>query len=155
MKHPSISASRPGWVLLSLLWLGFSAVGAPAADWQFETQLIWGTNDPTSPDPSHKPVDAEVRKKLADLPLKWTNYFEVQRKQFSVVKGESTKVELGVKCAVEVKILEGKKVEVTWFGRNGEEVGKQTQPLRKGEYVVLGGNAPNATVWLVTLKRID
>ena len=154
MKHQSISASRPGWILICLFLLGFAAPGALAADWEFETQLIWGTNDPASPDPNHKPVDAEVRKKLGELPLKWTHYFEIKREQCSVAKGESTKTSLGGKCALECNIVENKKVEVTWFGKNGEEVGKQTQPLRKGEYVVLGGNAPNATVWLVTLKRV-
>jgi hypothetical protein len=155
MKHQSVAPFRPGWVLIFLLLVGFSPLCARAADWQFETQLIWGTNDPTSPDPKHKPVDEEVRKKLADLPLKWSNYFEVKRKQFAVPKGEATKVGLGGKCAIEVKLVEGKKVEVVWFGKSGEVVGRQTQPLRKGEYLVLGGNAPNATVWLVTLKRTE
>lgn len=155
MKYQRMSASRGGRVLIFLLLLGFSPWCAQAADWKFETQLIWGTNDPTSPDPKHKPVDEEVRKKLAELPLRWTNYFEVKRKECSVPKGEATKVGLGGKCDLEIKIVEGKKVEVVWFGKNGEVVGKQTQPLRKGEYLVLGGNAPNATVWLVTLKRTE
>jgi hypothetical protein len=34
-------------------------------------------------------------------------------------------------------------------------VGKQTQPLAKGEMLVLGGNAPNATSWLLILKRLE
>jgi hypothetical protein len=32
---------------------------------------------------------------------------------------------------------------------------KRTQALPKGEILVLGGNAPNASAWLVILKRID
>jgi hypothetical protein len=32
---------------------------------------------------------------------------------------------------------------------------KRTQPLGKGEMIVLGGNAPNSTCWLLTLKRLE
>jgi len=45
-------------------------------------------------------------------------------------------------------------VEVSLIGK-GKEVVKRTQALPKGEILVLGGNAPNATAWLVILKRTD
>jgi len=32
---------------------------------------------------------------------------------------------------------------------------KRKQSLPKGEMLVLGGNAPNSTAWLVALKRIE
>jgi len=32
---------------------------------------------------------------------------------------------------------------------------KRTQALPKGEILVLGGNAPNATAWLIILNRIE
>ena len=50
---------------------------------------------------------------------------------------------------------EGKKVEVVWYNKKGDLVGKQSQPLGKGEMIVLGGNAPNSTCWLLTLKRLE
>ena len=125
-----------------------------AADLKLEAQIVWGANDEKSPDPTHKPVEEDVRKKLADLPLKWSHYFEVSRQRFAVARGATTKTALG-KCAVEVKSLEGRKVEVVWFGKKGEVVGRQTQPLARGEMLVLGGNAPNATSWLLILKRLE
>jgi len=121
-----------------------------------EAQLVWGTNDKKAPNSRVKPVEEEVRQELAKFPLRWTNYFEINRKQFSVVHGKSGKTSLSDKCSVEVKSLEGKKVEVVWYNKKkGELVGRQTQPLGKGEMIVLGGNAPNSTCWLITLKRLE
>ena len=137
-------------VLCSLL----AATVTLAGDSKFEAQLIWGTNDAKSPDPKHKPVETEVQKKLSDLPLKWKNYFEVNRRTLEVPQGGTSKAVLSEKCTVEVKELDGKKVEVSLVGK-GEPVLKRTQPLPKGEILVLGGNAPNATAWLVTLKRTE
>jgi hypothetical protein len=53
-----------------------------------------------------------------------------------------------------VKKLAGSEVEVSLMGK-GKEVVKRKQSLPKGEMLVLGGNAPNSTAWLVLLKRIE
>ncbi len=142
--------SRGALVCLSLLL----ATVALAGEAKFEALLIWATNDSKSPDPKHKPVEADIEKKLAELPLKWKHYFEVNRKTFEVARNSSDKVTLSEKCSLEVKDMDGKKVEVSLVGK-GEQVLKRTQPLPKGEILVLGGNAPNATAWLVTLKRTE
>jgi hypothetical protein len=146
---------RCGVALFSSFLVVSSAAGAGTGDMKLEAQLVWGTNDKKSPNPDVKPVEADVQKKLAELPLRWTNYFEINRKQFDVPGGKFGKTSLSEKCAVEVKSLGGKKVEVVWLGKKGEVVGKQSQPLTKGEMLVLGGNAPNSTCWLVTLKRLE
>ncbi len=139
------------WMLLSV-WLAGLGASSSGADIQLEAQLIWGTNEATSPDASHKPVGPTVRKKLGELPLKWANYFEVKRVQFAVSSTSSHKETLSDKCEIEVKNLGGDKVEVTLYGK-GQAVLQRSQPLPKGEILVLGGNAPNATAWFVTLKR--
>ncbi len=64
------------------------------------------------------------------------------------------KVPLSEKCAIEVKNLGQSSVELTLFGK-GAQVLKRTQALPKGETLVLAGNAPNATAWLVVLKRLE
>lgn len=146
-----------GLLVLVLPLLVLSSYGLRAAgssELKYEAQLIWATNDKKSPDPKHKPVEPEVKKKLGELPLKWENYFEVNRKQFTVAKSGNTRLPMSEKCSIEVKQLEGDKVEVSLFGK-GEAVLKRTQALPKGELLVLGGNAPNETAWLVTLKRIE
>ena len=135
------------------MWiLGFAQVPARAADMKLEAQLLWGTDDAKSPNPKHKPIDADLKKKLKDLPLKWSNYFEETRKSFDVPQGQSRRIILSDLCEIEVKNLDGNKVEVTHFGR-GQKVATRTQALPKGEMLVLGGNAPGATAWLVVLRQ--
>ena len=125
-----------------------------AAPVKLQVQLIWGTSDNHSPDPTHKPVEREVKMKLKDLPLKWDHYFEVNRKDFEVTASGASKVPLSEKCALEVKSLGGSKLEIVLFGK-GKETLRRTQTLAKGEMLVLGGNAPNATAWLIVLKRTE
>jgi len=57
-------------------------------------------------------------------------------------------------CSLQVKNLGGQKVEVTLIGK-GKEAGKITQALPKGELLVVGGNAENATAWFVVLKQAE
>lgn len=125
-----------------------------AAEMKLEAQLVWASNETKSPNPKHKPVDADVRQKLASLPLKWSNFFEENRKTIHVAEGVTQQVELSGKSVVEVKHLQADKVQVTLFG-NGKEVWKGVQPLPKNEILVLGGNAPGNSAWLVTLKRVE
>lgn len=145
---------------LLLGWLGviaFIIAGQSrlqAGTLKLQVQLIWGTGDDHSPDPKHKPLEADVKAKLKDLPLKWSNYFEVNRKDFEVQASAATKVPLSEKCELEVKSVGGSKLEVALFGK-GKETLRRTQTLEKGEMLVLGGNAPNSTAWLVVLKRIE
>ena len=132
----------------------FASMTAYAADMKVEAQLIWASNLASSPNPRHRPVEADVQKKLASLPLKWSHFFEENRKTLVLPEGETQKAMLSDKSAVEVKNLPGEKVQVILFG-NGKEVWKGVQPLPKREILVLGGNAPGDSAWLVTLKRAE
>jgi hypothetical protein len=146
-----VRSFRPAAVLLLFALL---VSVATAADLKLEAQLVWATNEPKSPNPKHKPVEADVRKKLDSLPLKWSHYFEVNRKQFAVAPDRSQWVDLSDKCAVEVKNLNRNKVEVSLFG-NGKAVWRGIQSLPRNEILVLGGNAPDDSAWLVTVKRLE
>jgi hypothetical protein len=119
-----------------------------------EAHLVWGTNDKQSPDPNHKPVNAEVKKALLDLPLKWENYFEVNKLTVEVPAMGSQKVAMSKKCEIEIHDLGKSRIEVLHFG-NGKQDLKRTQAFGKGETFVIGGNAPNATSWFVVLKRLN
>ena len=146
---------RFGWLPLVLLLAGLAEVRGQAAEGSFEAQLIWASNDKNSPNPKHKEVDAETRQRLGKLPLKWANYFEVNRKAFDVTAGGTNRIVMSEKSAIEVKLLDARRVEVLLFGKKGDICTKQTQPLPKGEILVFGGESPNATAWLVTLKRTN
>lgn len=139
--------------LALVLLLAWGGVSAQNADLKFTAILVWGTNDSRSPNPKHKPVEAEIKKKLKGLPLKWTNYFEVARTNMAVPLKGSQKVELG-RCELEVKDLGNPNLEIAQYGR-GKPVVRQIQTLPRGEILVLGGNAPNNTAWLVMLKRTE
>ena len=67
---------------------------------KFEVILVWGTNDKQSPDPNHKPVDADIDKELKKL-FKWANYFEVNRKQFELPSTGVTNVPVSLGMPVE------------------------------------------------------
>jgi hypothetical protein len=133
----------------------FMSVFAQAADSpiKVEVQLIWGTNDSKSPNPRHKPVEPAVLKKLKELPLKWNYFFEENRKLIEVGAKEAKKEFLSDKCALEVANM-GDEVQVSLIGK-GEPVVRRRQALPKGETLVLGGNAPNATAWLIVVKRLN
>lgn len=128
--------------------------GAPAKDFKFEAQLVWATTATNSPNPEHKPVEEEVQKKLNELPLKWKHYFEVKSENLRVSKNETREAKLSKTCRILVKDIDGKNFEFALIGKD-EPVLKRTQKLPKGEMLVLGGNAPDATGWLVVLKRIE
>jgi hypothetical protein len=144
-----------------LVWSAAAAVlfagagpSARAADLKFEAHLVWGTDDSKPPaGKDYKPVDPEIRKKLSELPLKWKNWFEVNKKAFSVPP-TGTNVPISDKCELILKIPGGSNVEVALIGK-GKEVGRHKQPIAKGELLVLGGPAPNDTGWLVVLKRTE
>jgi hypothetical protein len=145
------------WVSrLTVICVLLSALGTRvlAAEMKLEAQLIWGTNDEKSPDPSHKPLQGRVLEKLERLPLKWKHYFEVARKEFSVKPTESKRVAMSKDCEIEVRNPEKTTLEVRLFGKN-EEVGRITQPLPKEKLLVIGGNAENFTGWLVVLRQVD
>jgi hypothetical protein len=154
MRQKTIStALLVGWVVGFAFLIGGGS-RLQAATVKLQVQLLWGTNDDRSPDPKHKPVEPDVREKLKELPLKWSHYFEVNRNDFELPPSAAIRVPLSEKCEVEVRSMGGSKVEVVLYGK-GKETLRRTQALPKGEMLLLGGNAPNATAWLVVLKRIE
>jgi hypothetical protein len=158
MRLNVTSACRLAWFSVAMAGLALippsGGVAAAEANLKLEALLIWGTNDTSSPDPKHTPPTPEVRKKLQELPFKWTSYFVVNRKVLEVPSRGSAKVSLSDKCAIQVKHLGNTTVEVSLYGKR-EHVLKRTQALPKGETLVLGGNAPNSTSWFVVLMQAD
>ena len=155
MRTKLTPANRLVWFPTLLVLLACVAVDAQAADAKFQVFLLWGTDDSKPPEgKAYKPVQPEIRQKLKDLPLKWANWFEVNRVDFAVQQGVTKEVPISAKCQVNVKKLADSELEVCLVGK-GKEVVKRKQSLPKGEMLVLGGNAPNSTAWLVLLKRIE
>ena len=143
--------------VLSALALVFGcglAAAVAAEELKLEATLVWGTNEAQSPDPKHKPVCAEVEKKLNTLPLRWQHYFEVKRQKFVVPDAGTQKVNMSKDCQIVVKNLGKGGVEMNVIGK-GESVGRIKQRLPKGEVLVTGGNAANFTGWFIVLQQAE
>ena len=133
-----------------LLCAGGTKSLAADADLKLEAQLVIGTNDAKPPDSKYQPVDADVAKKLKSLPLKWSNYFVVSSRKFSVPKGEEKQEKLG-DCDVKVKNLGQSQVVITISGKKGT-IGTTTGELSKAQLFVTGANETNL---FVVLKQVD
>jgi hypothetical protein len=155
MRAKQIPVGGLAWVVMALGLLAGSGFCAPAADMKLQAFLLWGTDDTKPPEgKSYKPLEPDIKLKLKDLPLKWTNWFEVSQKVFTVPQGSLKEVPISEKCQVNVQKFSEHEVEVSLIGK-GKEVVKRKQSLPKGDILVLGGNAPNSTAWLVVFKRIE
>jgi len=148
-------ASVPVRVALGLLAIAFLAGTAHAQNLKVEAQLIWGTNDPQSPDPKHKPIEASLAKKLSNSPYRWKNYFEVNRVVVDVpVSVTKTNVPISKHCKLDIKNVGDNRVEVTLHG-DGKPVIGHKGSLANGWQLILSGDAKNDTAWLVVIKKAD
>src|SRR5512136_1781367 len=107
MRFKTSSASLALWLVGLCLLPASMTLAAPAGESKYEAILVWATNADKSPDPSHKPVDAGVLKKLKGLPLKWKNYFEVSRADLVVPRNGVKEVTLSDQCRIGVKDIDG------------------------------------------------
>ncbi|MBK7997509.1 MAG: hypothetical protein IPK15_01935 [Verrucomicrobia bacterium] len=139
-------------VSVALLLLAGSTVQTFAANLKLEAKLIWGTDDAKSPNPEHKEVDAATKEKLRKV-FKWKNYYVVNRITKPVPSRASNKFELSKECTIEIKELEGPRVEVKLIGK-GKEVHKTTLNIEKGQSVVYSGDDTNQSAWFVIITEL-
>jgi len=148
-----LCSSRGGRLLLASLVLFGTTPQVFAAELKLEAKLIWATNDEKSPDPDHKAVDAATAEKLRKV-FKWKNYFVVNRVVKVVPSRGVNRFELSKQCTVEIRELEGPRVEVKLIGQ-GKEVHKTTKSLTKGESFTYAGDDKNESAWFVIITELD
>lgn len=143
-------------IRFGLVALVFSTMvcAASAAERKMEARLIWGTNEDKSPNPKHKPLDGELAKKLRDMPLKWRNFFEVNRQVFTINTSNYTTVVMSKQCSIEVKEKAGNNVTVKLYGQ-GKQVNRVDKPLPKGEVLTIGGDAKDNNAWFITVRPLN
>jgi len=144
---------RAARCFLAILLLAGTTVETLAANLKLEAKLIWGTDDEKSPNPDHKEVDPATREKLRKV-FKWKNYFVVNRVVKEVPSRSSNQFKLSPDCTIEIKELEGPKVEVKLIGK-GKEVHKTTLTISKGQSVVYSGDDKNQSAWFVIITELD
>ena len=149
----SIRANGLFWAIVLLMTMAADGVARAADSLPVELQLIWATDEPRSPDPKHKPVEADVAKLLADTPYRWKYYYEVHRRVEDVPDDRSLeKVVMSKHCALDIKYLGNhlgkERVQVKLYGDDKlVSMHKETLPL------MLAGNAQNDTAWFVLIRK--
>lgn len=139
-------------LLLLTSMLALCSTGrASASDLKLEIRLIWGTNDETSPNPDHKPVDSKTTGTLSKA-FKWKKYFLVNSEKVDVASRATKKVKLSDHSSVEVRELEGDKIEINVIGK-GKVVRKITEPLTKDGTMVIAGEDKNDCAWFIVIKN--
>lgn len=151
MSNSRISFINP------IVWLGclllMTSVGASrinAAESKLEVQLVWGTNDDSSSNQNHKPLEESLAKKLGMF--KWKNYFTVATKEVSISANAPEKVRLSSKCEIEVKHLKGSRYEINVFGE-GKHVRKITEKITKQDSLVIAGDDKNDCAWFILIRE--
>jgi hypothetical protein len=148
MNHPAQTAKA---LIVFLLLFAFTA--AQAAELKLEVRLIWGSNEAKSPNPNHKPVDAETAKKLGKV-FKWKYYFDVNKLNETVPSRGTKRIKVSDKCEIEITEMEGSSVEVKLYGE-GKLINKSVKSLKKGESFVLAGDDKNESAWFIMITLIE
>lgn len=133
-----------------LMLISTGAMKAAAAETKLEIQLVWGTNDETSPDSTHKPLEAAMVKKLGMF--KWKKYFLVNRQTIPLSPAEQ-KVRLSEQCVVEMKNLGDSRYEINVFGK-GKHVLKKTGKITSAAPFVIAGDDKNDCAWFILIREI-
>ena len=139
------------WMTLVLLLCAVAAQGAEPL--KVQARLIWGTNDPKSPDTNHVAVDDALAKKLASSPFKWKYYFEVKRVPEEIPTNTIKALKMSEHCTVEIKNLGDNRVQVKLEGE-GRLVSTNTELLQDHGHLILSGNSKNDTAWLVVIEKV-
>ena len=151
MKTFQVSIIRPlTWFGLFLMAFG-GTVNAAAADSKLEIQLVWGTNDDSSSDPKHKPLEVSLAKKLGMF--KWKKYFTVNQREVSLVPQTAQKIKLSARCEIEIKQLEGQRYQINVYGE-GKHLKKITEKITKQDALTIAGDDKNDCGWFILIREI-
>ncbi len=143
---------------LGLLSLGL-AQGVGAAEQRLRVQLVWGTNESEAPAKDLKPLEDSIREKFLRQ-LRWKHYFVVKSALAQANAKEFGKVTLSEKCAVELREVADRQLEVRILslkdGKDAKLVATRKvslDDLRKGHLFVYGGDSKDRwdDAWLVVI----
>lgn len=151
MSQANFFRWRRRWLVAGVI-LALGSTVLQAANVKIEAQLIWATDESKSPDASHKPVDAATAERLRKA-FKWKNYFVVKKLVKDIPSRGTVPFELSKKCTIEIKEMEGPKVEVVLIGE-GKPVHRAVKPLNKGEPFIYSGDDKNQTGWFVMITEL-
>lgn len=139
---------------LALSSLQMAAAPAPNPDnLKLKAQLIWGTNEEQSSDPSHKSVGAELAAKLKESPYRWKNYFEINAVTNDIPLNEKKTFKMSEPCQLDIKNVGNDRVEINIIGQ-GNPVALHKEKLAVDWPLILSGNAKGGNAWMVVIKKL-
>ena len=121
-----------------------------ASSFRFAAKVL--TDPPTSRTKAIRSREGPLEK-LCKV-FKWKNYFVVNRVIKPVPSRGSNHFKLSDECTIEIKELEGPKVEVKLIGK-GKEVHKTTLTISTGQSVVYSGDDKNQSAWFVIITELE
>jgi hypothetical protein len=149
--------------LRAIFWLGLLSCGlvsaAMGSEPKLKVQLVWGTNEAEAPAKDLKPLDDSIRDKFLRQ-LRWKHYFVVKAETATASTKEFGKVTLSGKCAVELKEVADRQLEVRILslkdGADAKLVATRKvslDDLKKGHLFVYGGDSKDRwdDAWLVVI----
>jgi hypothetical protein len=142
-------ANLIAWAGCFVLMLSAGASSLAAADSKLEVQLVWGTNEDSSSDPKHKPLEEELAKKLGMF--KWKNYFTVNRHEV-LVGGQTKKVRLSSQCEIGIKHLDGHRYQIDVYGE-GRHIRKITEKITRQNPLGIAGDDKNDCAWIILIRE--
>ncbi len=156
-NRPVFRYSPPlGMRAILLLTLLFVALPSTCADSiKLTSQLIWGTDGRKPDGLKCRDLEPELKRRLGRV-FKWKNYYEIRRKHLEVEGHKVQKVKMSEKCVLEIREKPSELLEVKLIGegRLTKTTRQSIQALRKGELLVLAGDAKDNTAdaWFVVLS---
>jgi hypothetical protein len=150
MKNLGFVAVARGVICLWLLVLFAGA--AQGQTLRLDVQLLWATDDATSPNPLHRPVDAALAKRLDNGPYRWKHYFKVNEVVVEIPVGQTkTGIIMSDQCTLDIKNLGTSRVQVRLHGK-GKPVLIHSDTVTKNSLLSFAGDAGNKTAWLVVIR---
>ncbi len=139
------------WAMMGLMMTTLLAGVARADQMHVEVILVWATNDERSPDPKHKPADAELSRRLRKSPYRWKNYFEVSRQKLAIPTDQAKRdIKISEHCTLDLKNLGDNWAEIKFYG-DGRLISTHKEELP----LILAGDAKNDTAWLVVIRKVE
>jgi hypothetical protein len=154
MKNFRFAADPLRLALVCLTVMFCAGIARAEEPMRGEVMLVWGTNDPQSPDPKHVPVDEGLAKKLDKSPYRWKHYFKVKSEIIEVRTGETKKdIAMSKHCVLDITNLGTNRMQIKLYG-DGKLVSCNKEPFMDNWPLVLAGSAGNETAWLVVIRKV-
>jgi hypothetical protein len=113
-------------------------------------QLVHATRGEAVQFAGWKPIGPELNKRLSDV-FRWSDYYEVARKEVAVEPGKLAKVRLVGEHDVAISFKSPTQMEVRLY-RDGRLVRKAQRSLKQ-HMTIMGGDANQNEAWFVVVRR--